>query len=168
MIHFMFFPLQNVAPFFVATALSGMRRTNLFVADANQYARSALATVGIMSFTHGTLSHSMQVQGEYRHGVCFCVDNLMQQFSIHNVGYRVRMYLAISCFTVYVHVIISKQTCMSPHPHPHTHTHTQAVLIRLIPQCLLIPGMWRAMKGAKAKYLKKQAKRKWIAINCRL
>ncbi len=46
----------------VATALSGIRRSNWFVADANQYARSALATVGIMSFTHGTLNHSIQVE----------------------------------------------------------------------------------------------------------
>ena len=60
----MFFS-QTVAPFFVATAMSGIRRSNWMVADANQYARSALATVGIMSFTHGTLSHSIQVQGEY-------------------------------------------------------------------------------------------------------
>ena len=57
----MFFP-QTVAPFFVATAMSGIRRSNWMVADANQYARSALATVGIMSFTHGTLSHSIQVE----------------------------------------------------------------------------------------------------------
>ncbi|XP_064399136.1 very-long-chain 3-oxoacyl-CoA reductase-B-like [Halichondria panicea] len=52
--------VQTVSPFFVATAMSGIRRSNLFVADANHYARSALATVGIMSFTHGTLSHSIQ------------------------------------------------------------------------------------------------------------
>ncbi|XP_064399134.1 very-long-chain 3-oxoacyl-CoA reductase-like [Halichondria panicea] len=87
--------VQTVAPFFVATAMSGIRRSNWMVADANQYARSALATVGIMSFTHGTLSHSIQ-----------------------------------------------------------------AVLWRNLPQCILIPGMWRAMEGVKAQFLKKQAKRK--------
>ncbi len=56
-----YFP-QTVSPFSVATAMSGIRRSNWMVADANQYSRSALATVGIMSFTHGTLSHSIQVE----------------------------------------------------------------------------------------------------------
>ena len=64
----MFFS-QTVSPFFVATAMSGIRRSNLFVADANQYARSALATVGIMSFTHGTLSHSIQVKNSLSHNI---------------------------------------------------------------------------------------------------
>ncbi|XP_064399135.1 very-long-chain 3-oxoacyl-CoA reductase-A-like [Halichondria panicea] len=87
--------VQTVAPFFVATAMSGIRRSNWMVADANQYARSALATVGILSFSHGTLSHSIQ-----------------------------------------------------------------GAFLRLLPQCIVIPGMWSVLKGARARYLKRQAKGK--------
>ena len=54
-------PLQNVAPFYVATAMSRMKFTNSLVMDANYYARSAVATIGIQSFTFGCLSHAIQV-----------------------------------------------------------------------------------------------------------
>ena len=66
-----FISTQTVAPFFVATAMSGIRRSNMMVADAVQFGRSAVATIGIQDFTHGCLSHAIQVVYGYRIAFCY-------------------------------------------------------------------------------------------------
>ena len=52
---------QTVIPFFVATTMSRIKHTNALVVDADYYARSAVATIGVQKFTFGCLSHSIQV-----------------------------------------------------------------------------------------------------------
>ena len=52
---------QCVMPFFVATAMTPFRRSNFWVADAIQFTRSAVATIGIKKFTYGNISHEIQV-----------------------------------------------------------------------------------------------------------
>ena len=52
---------KNVVPFFVATAMSGKKHTNSFIMEANYYARSAVATIGVQRYTFGCLSHAIQV-----------------------------------------------------------------------------------------------------------
>ena len=37
-------------------------RTEFWVADAIQFARSAVATIGIKKFTYGSVSHEVQVR----------------------------------------------------------------------------------------------------------
>ena len=46
--------------------MSGIRRSSMMVADAVQYGRSAVATIGIQDYTHGCLSHAIQVVNGYR------------------------------------------------------------------------------------------------------
>ena len=53
--------LQNVKPFLVATAMSGMKKSNMLVANAISYARAAVATIGIQRDTYGCISHAIQV-----------------------------------------------------------------------------------------------------------
>ena len=53
--------LQNVKPFLVATALTGMKKSNLLFANAISHARAAVATIGIQRDTYGCLSHAIQV-----------------------------------------------------------------------------------------------------------
>ena len=48
-------------PFFVATAMSKIRRPKWWAPSPDYYARCALATVGIESDTFGCLSHAFQV-----------------------------------------------------------------------------------------------------------
>ena len=50
-----------VAPFYVATSMSRIRHTSFFVPDPVSYARAAVATIGIKKFTHGYVSHAIQV-----------------------------------------------------------------------------------------------------------
>ena len=52
---------QTVAPFFVATPLSGIEEPDLFVADPNKFARAAVATIGVQYYTYGCLSHAILV-----------------------------------------------------------------------------------------------------------
>ena len=66
-----FISTQTVAPLMVATAMSGIRRSNMMVADAVQYGRSAVATIGIQSYTQGCLSHAIQVVNGYRIAYCY-------------------------------------------------------------------------------------------------
>ena len=42
--------------------MSHIRQSNLLVADAVQFGRSAVATIGIQSYTRGCLSHAIQVR----------------------------------------------------------------------------------------------------------
>ena len=55
--------LKTVAPCIVATRLSGFKdsQVNFFIVDAVHYARAAVATIGILKFTYGCLSHELQV-----------------------------------------------------------------------------------------------------------
>ena len=53
--------MQTVAPFFVATPLSGIEEPDLFVADPNKFARAAVATIGVQYYTYGCLSHAIMV-----------------------------------------------------------------------------------------------------------
>jgi hypothetical protein len=48
-------------PFFVSTPMSSIRRSNFWIADAVQFTCSAVATIGIKKFTHGSVSHEIQV-----------------------------------------------------------------------------------------------------------
>ena len=50
-----------MAPFFVATPLSGIEEPDLFVADPNKFARAAVATIGVQYYTYGCLSHAIMV-----------------------------------------------------------------------------------------------------------
>lgn len=52
--------IQNVAPGFVATKLSKIRKSSLIVPNPQQFASSALATVGVASRTCGCLVHHIQ------------------------------------------------------------------------------------------------------------
>ena len=53
--------LQTVTPAFVATAMSGIKRTSFFVPSAVAYARAAVATIGILNNTFGCFAHTIQV-----------------------------------------------------------------------------------------------------------
>ena len=54
---------QTVAPFAVASATSSVyvSKPNLMVGEAIQYTRAAVASIGILDYTHGSLSHAIQV-----------------------------------------------------------------------------------------------------------
>ncbi|XP_064634389.1 very-long-chain 3-oxoacyl-CoA reductase-like [Lineus longissimus] len=52
--------VQCVMPYFVATKMSGIRRSSFFVPDPNTYVASALATVGKESVTFGCKAHAIQ------------------------------------------------------------------------------------------------------------
>lgn len=47
----------------VATRMSGLKESqvNFFIVNAMHYARAAVATIGILKFTYGCLSHELQV-----------------------------------------------------------------------------------------------------------
>nr|ADF80270.1 17-beta hydroxysteroid dehydrogenase 12 [Haliotis diversicolor supertexta] len=51
---------QSVRPNFVATKLSGIRRSNPFCPYPDQYVRAALATLGISNATNGYFMHTIQ------------------------------------------------------------------------------------------------------------
>jgi len=51
---------QVVYPFYVATKMSGIRRKSFIAADPDEYAQSALDTVGVVDMTCGSLSHEVQ------------------------------------------------------------------------------------------------------------
>ena len=61
MIIILYHQFQSVAPFFVATSMSGISRTSLSVPGAVGFARAAVATIGIKKFTRGYLPHEIQV-----------------------------------------------------------------------------------------------------------
>ena len=48
-------------PGYVATNMSGIRKTSFMAPGPAEYVRDALATIGIQSKTFGTLSHAIQV-----------------------------------------------------------------------------------------------------------
>ena len=48
-------------PGFVATNMSGIRKTSFMAPGPRKYVQDALATIGIQSKTFGTLSHALQV-----------------------------------------------------------------------------------------------------------
>ena len=54
---------QTVAPFVVASPGGSVyaSKPNLFAADPVHYTRAAVASIGILDYTHGTLSHAIQV-----------------------------------------------------------------------------------------------------------
>jgi len=54
--------IQTVNPMLVATKMAQIKKTSLFAPGPDQFARSALRTVGIVSETNGCFSH--QIQGE--------------------------------------------------------------------------------------------------------
>ena len=41
--------------------MSGMKKSNMLVANAISYARAAVATIGIQRDTYGCISHAIQV-----------------------------------------------------------------------------------------------------------
>ena len=57
-----------MTPFFVATSMSGIRRTNFMVPDGVGFTRAAVATIGIKRFTYGCLSHTIQVRTSVSRG----------------------------------------------------------------------------------------------------
>ena len=50
-----------MAPFFVATQLSGLEDPDLFTMDANKFAHAAVGTIGIQYYTYGCLAHAILV-----------------------------------------------------------------------------------------------------------
>jgi len=52
---------QDVKPAFVATAMSGIRKTSRFVPNPITYTRAAVATIGIQHTTYGYFYHALQV-----------------------------------------------------------------------------------------------------------
>ena len=54
------FITKCVAPYMVATSMI-MRGVSFMVPDPVNYARTAVATIGIKKFTHGYVSHAIQV-----------------------------------------------------------------------------------------------------------
>ncbi|CAH1790147.1 unnamed protein product [Owenia fusiformis] len=52
--------VQSLCPAFVATKLSGLRRTSLFVPSTTRFVQAALCTVGIETTTNGYWAHSLQ------------------------------------------------------------------------------------------------------------
>jgi len=52
--------VQVVHPFYVSTKMSGMRRKSFFIADPDEFAASALNTVGVVDITSGCFSHELQ------------------------------------------------------------------------------------------------------------
>ena len=54
--------LQCVLPGFVATAMTGIKRTSLMVASPMSFANSALNSVGHFKLTAGCIPHVMQVR----------------------------------------------------------------------------------------------------------
>ncbi|XP_067656067.1 very-long-chain 3-oxoacyl-CoA reductase-like [Haliotis asinina] len=51
---------QSVMPYFVATKLSGIRRSNPFCPYPDKYVRAALGTLGISNATNGYFMHTIQ------------------------------------------------------------------------------------------------------------
>ena len=168
-------PIQTVAPFFVATAMSGIRRANWIVAHPVAYTRAAVATIGIQRFTHGYLSHAVQVSDMcmlsrvcvrvYVHahachmytGLLMCVHKLPQK--------RMCLHIIImcTCMHTYTHMHSCSQTLSLSLSlslsHTITHTHTyQGYIISLIPEWLFDTMSWKMLSGAKQRYLRKKAK----------
>ncbi len=54
---------QNMAPFIVCTAMSGICRPTFPVPSAEAYVKAAIASVGIQKSTFGCFSHALQVWG---------------------------------------------------------------------------------------------------------
>lgn len=52
---------QNVMPFVVATAMSGIRRSTFLIPNGTGFAKAAVATIGIQDNTFGCFSHALQV-----------------------------------------------------------------------------------------------------------
>ncbi|KAK7473654.1 hypothetical protein BaRGS_00035132 [Batillaria attramentaria] len=52
--------IQVVMPYFVATKMSKIRRTSMFVPSPTDYVRSALNTVGLQGLTFGYWTHALQ------------------------------------------------------------------------------------------------------------
>lgn len=48
-------------PLYVATKMSKIRKSSLFVPSPDDYARQALGTIGVEMRTNGCLTHSVQV-----------------------------------------------------------------------------------------------------------
>lgn len=57
----MFFTLQSVLPFFVATKMSKIRRPTLTAPSAESYVSAELSTVGLQTQTNGYLPHAIMV-----------------------------------------------------------------------------------------------------------
>ena len=53
--------IQTVIPFYVATAMIGVRKSSFMIPNGDQYARSAVATIGVQKTTFGCWSHAIQV-----------------------------------------------------------------------------------------------------------
>ena len=52
---------QNVRPFFVATPGTGLAQSTCLIANATEYVKSLVATIGIQDNTFGSISHHIQV-----------------------------------------------------------------------------------------------------------
>lgn len=48
-------------PGYVATNMSGIRKTSFMAPGPRKYVQDALATIGVQSKTFGTMSHALQV-----------------------------------------------------------------------------------------------------------
>ena len=57
--------MQCVVPFIVVTSMVtgwGVQQATLWIADSVRYARAAVATIGIKSFTRGYYPHALLVR----------------------------------------------------------------------------------------------------------
>ena len=68
--------MQCVTPFYVATSMSGIRRSSFMTPDGVSYTREAVATIGIKRVTYGCLSHTIQVRTSLSEGEKNCISSI--------------------------------------------------------------------------------------------
>ena len=69
--------MQCVTPFYVATSMSGIRRSSFMAPDGVGYTREAVATIGIKRVTYGCLSHTIQVRTSMSNGEKNCISSIV-------------------------------------------------------------------------------------------
>jgi len=74
--------IQTVCPMMVATKMSKVRKSSLFVPTATQFARSAVKSIGLIDETTGCLVHEAQCAVVFGLIPKFIVDKFMNQTSL--------------------------------------------------------------------------------------
>ena len=78
--------MQCVVPFYVATSMSGIRRSSFMAPDGVSYAREAVATIGIRRVTYGCLSHIIQVRTSLSNGEKNCISSIVFDLLCCDIG----------------------------------------------------------------------------------
>jgi 17beta-estradiol 17-dehydrogenase / very-long-chain 3-oxoacyl-CoA reductase len=74
--------IQTVCPMMVATKMSKVRKSSLFVPNATQFARSAVKSIGLVDETTGCLIHEAQCVAVFGLIPKFIVDRFMNRTSL--------------------------------------------------------------------------------------